>query len=106
MPIRYFKCHTTPYPSYNLAASKGGTDELNLTWSNGPNGQAEPTATEVCVAYVSNTVAETCVTIPLNLTTYLLTLVGSSGQDVQIKIRRQNSAGFGEYTSPLVATMG
>ena len=106
MAIRYFKCHTLPYPSYDLAATPGTTDRLVLTWKNGPPGQATPTMTEVCIAFLFNTAAETCITVAGNVEAYTATLGGGGGLQARVRIRRQNSAGFGEYTPYVTGVVG
>lgn len=106
MPIRYFKCHTLPYPSYNLAATPGTTDRLVLTWNNGPPGQATPTMTEVCIAFLFDTAAETCITVAGNVEAYTATLGGGGGLQARVRIRRQNSAGYGDYTPYVTGTVG
>lgn len=98
MAIRYFKCHTLPYPSYDVRTSKPLTDSVSYSWTNGPNGQATPTATEISVRYQTATSAVTTVSIPLNINEYTVTLLGGSGKAIAMRLRRENSAGFGEFT--------
>ena len=106
MALRYSKLHRLPFPSYDVETSEGGPEELQIDWRNGPPGENVPTATEICVRFSTATSAETCLSIPLNLETYLLTFSGATKQLVQIRLRRENSAGFGDYTPWVEGTIG
>jgi hypothetical protein len=106
MAIRYFKCHTLPFPSYDLVATPGTTDRLILTWRNGPNGQAEPTSTEVNITFDFDTASTSTVTTGGTATTYNATLGSSSGLAVRVRLRRVNTAGAGEWTPWVPGVVG
>lgn len=112
MPLRYFKCHTLPFPSYNVTGTpRDSFNGIALTWRNGPNGQAEPT--EVAIEYrlttdLSTTTAAagvSTVTAAGTVTSYNLDGL-IPGTVYAIRIRRTNSAGAGEFTPFLLATAG
>jgi hypothetical protein len=107
MAIRYFKCHTLPYPSYGLAVASKATDQINVAWSNGPPGQSEPTTTELGYTYATASSTENIATLAdTGRTAASLYVPGQSGNSVSIRIRRINTAGAGEWTPAIVDTFG
>lgn len=106
MPLRYFKCHTLPYPSYNVSAVPGtATDRLAISWTNGPDGHAAPTTTEFEFVFLFDTNTTNTASASGNLTAYTAALGGGSGSQVRVRLRRVNSAGAGEWTAPVVGTV-
>lgn len=106
MPLRYFKCHTLPYPSYDVSAVPGSaTDRLAISWKNGPPGQAEATQTDIRITYDFDTANPSVVTAAGTATNYVATLGGASGLTVKVEVRRQNSAGIGDYSSPVLGVV-
>jgi len=112
MPIRYFKCHTLPFPSYDVTGTpRVGDNGIAISWRNGPPGQDEPT--QVVIEYrlttdLSTTTAAagvSTVTAAGTVTTYNLDdLIPSTLY--AIRIRRINSAGSGESSGFAFLTAG
>lgn len=112
MPIRYFKCHTLPFPSYDVTCTpRDGVSGIAISWRNGPNGQSEPTQATIeyrLTTDMSTTTAASgvsTVTAAGTVTSYNLDGLSASTQ-YAIRIRRTNSAGNGDFTPFLLATAG
>lgn len=98
MAIRYFKCHTLPFPSYDLSGTAGTSGSVLLSWSNGPPGQATPTA-HIEYASLAATASTTVATVSGTLETAKIDGIAViAPADYRFRLRRQNSAGFGEWT--------
>ena len=97
MAIRYFKCHTLPYPSYELVADSTVAGKADLAWVNGPPGAGTSGSTLVEYALVASTAATTVATAG-----YLDTSVSITGltnnATYQFRLRRVNGIGSGEWT--------
>lgn len=105
MPLRYFKCHTLPFPSYDLAATTTAASSVQLTFKNGPPGEATPTA-HVEYATVAATATTSTVTAVGTLETIKVTGIAVISPTVhQFRLRRQNSAGFGVWSNYVTATV-
>lgn len=100
MPIRYFKCHTLPFPSYDVSLSQAGNTAILANWRNGPNGQDEGTAyAELVTLPTESATAITIVTASGTVTSLALpTAIPASSATYQVRIRRQNSSGYGIYS--------
>ena len=105
MAIRYFKCHTLPYPCYSLSATTTAASSVDLAWQNGPPGQSTPTA-HIEYATVAASTSTTVATVSGTLQTAKVTgLAVISPTDYQFRIRRENTAGFGEWTPYATVTV-
>ena len=106
MAIRYFKCHTLPYPSYGLATAPGTTDRLLMSWTNGPPGEATPTETQINITFDFDTTSTSTVTTDGTAVSYTASLGGGSGLGVRVRLRRVNTAGAGEWTPWVAGVVG
>ena len=107
MAIRYFKCHTLPFPSYDLTVASKALNQVNLAWSNGPPGASEPTTTELGYTYATASSTENVASLSgTGRTSASLFVPGQSGNSVSLRIRRINGTGAGEWTRPIVDTFG
>ena len=104
MAIRYFKCHTLPYPSYGLAASTTLPQSVDLSWTNGPPGQSVGT-THIEYATIADTATTTVTTAGGTVESRKLIILAVVPTEYRFRIRRENSAGFGEWTSYVTATV-
>lgn len=102
MPIRYFKCHTRPFPCYDLDGMNPthapGSGGLTFRWKNGPNGEATPTKTEVFVEVLTGNPGFTNL-VTTDGTATSLDASAVSGWTFRFQVRRENSAGYGEWSS-------
>jgi hypothetical protein len=105
MAISYFKCHTLPFPSYDLATGPGtAVNRFALTWTNGPPGQATPTQTDIELTFLVDTSVTQTITAGGTATQYEATSV--AGAQYRIRLRRVNSAGAGEWTPWVAGVVG
>jgi len=98
MAIRYFKCHTLPFPSYDLATGPGtAVNRFALSWRNGPPGAATPTQIEIALTFAVDTSSTQIVTTDGTATSFEATSV--SGAAYTVRLRRVNSVGAGEWSN-------
>ena len=99
MPLRYFKCHTLPFPSYDVSLRSTSFDSVDIAWRNGPPGAYSAITTQIEYYYLSPDTDTTALTVtgtavaatlsPLSLTT---------SRPCVVRLRRQNADGYGEWT--------
>lgn len=108
MPIRYFKCHTLPFPSEFTPTNKwevqslgGGRMTVELGYNHGPPGQDPPTAmtTQIEWALLSATAATSVATQASSISDYGYRFDDISEADTQFRVRRVNSVGAGEWSA-------
>jgi hypothetical protein len=107
MPLRYFKCHTLPFPSYDLALRSTSFDRVDLTWTNGPPGGYSAITTHVEYAFLSPATDTTAVTAAGTATAAALTPLSlTTTRPCVVRLRRQNADGYGEWTPTVQIATG
>ncbi len=104
MALRYSKLHRLPFPSYpdlaSVAATVDGLGQTcSISWTNGPPGQDPISAVTTHFEYarISATSTTSAVTAAGSVTSASVTL-GLPNEDIRVRIRRENSVGFGDWT--------
>lgn len=107
MPLRYFKCHTLPFPSYDVALASTSVDRVDATWRNGPPGAYSAITTHVEYELLSPASGTTVATVAGTVTAATLNLVGlTAARTCSVRLRRQNADGFGEFTTAIQISTG
>ena len=108
MPIRYFKCHTRPYPSvftpttdWEVTSLGGGRMSVELGYRHGPPGQDPPTAitTQIEWAALGATAATSVATQASSISDVGYRFEDIAEVNTVFRVRRVNSAGAGEWSA-------
>lgn len=108
MPIRYFKCHTLPFPSqftptteWEITSLGGGRMTVDLGYRHGPPGQDPPTAmtTQIEWSLVGQPTATTIATVASGPWDVGYRFDDISEAETQFRVRRVNSVGAGEWSA-------
>ncbi|MDH4139029.1 MAG: hypothetical protein OEV43_00465 [Coriobacteriia bacterium] len=107
MPIRYFKCHTLPFPSYDVSLISTSFDSVDVAWRNGPPGAYSAITTHIEYELLSPssgtsavTAAGTAVAATLSIAALTVT------RDCSVRLRRENADGYGEWTPAVQIATG
>lgn len=107
MPLRYFKCHTLPFPSYDVSLRSTAFDRVDIAWRNGPPGAYSAITTHIEYAFLSPATDMTVVTASGTAVAAALTPLSlTTGRPCVVRLRRQNADGYGEWTSEVQIQTG
>jgi hypothetical protein len=107
MPIRYFKCHTRPFPSYDLSLVSTTFASVDVSWINGPLGGYSAVTATIEYQLLSPDSATSAVTAAGTATAATITVASlTATRQCSVRLRRENADGYGEWTPAVVIATG
>lgn len=107
MPNRYFKCHTRPFPSYDVALASTAFTGVDVSWRNGPAGAYSAVTSHIEYELLDPSSGTSAVTAAGTATAATLSIAAlTATRTCAVRLRRENADGYGEWTPTIQIATG